>query len=147
MICHRRIQNRKLKFSKTMTFLLTINLLIIMNLQCRCMQFQKKVKYKRLRSVLETFMRRCVNQTEALRKFRYENMKVEKDTAVAKQSNTDDKNERIRSTCYAELSVIEERTFLTLFINVIFYFLFPQFLYVQLYCLLCKSCFYENSIS
>lgn len=118
-----------------------------MNLQCRCMQFQKKVKYKRLRSVLETFMRMCVNPTEALRKFRYENMKVEKDTAVAKQSNTDDKNELTKGTCYAELSVIEERTFLTLFINVIFYFLFSQILYVQLYCFLCKSCFNENSIS
>lgn len=92
-------------------------------------------------------MRRCVNQTEALRKFRYENMKVEKDAAVAKQSNTDDKNELAKSTCYAELSVIEERTFLTLFINVIFYFLFPQFLYVQLYCVLCKPYFYANSIS
>lgn len=67
------------------------------------MQFQKKVKYKRLRSVLETFMRRCVNQTEALRKFRYENMKVEKDAAVAKLSNTDDKDELTISTCYAEI--------------------------------------------
>lgn len=118
-----------------------------MNLQCRCMQFQKKVKYKRLRSVLGTFMRMCVNQTETLRKFRYENMKVEKDAAVAKQSNTDDKNEITKSTCYAELSVIEEPKFLTLFINVIFYFLFHN-------CYMCSfivSCanliFYENSIS
>lgn len=74
-----------------------------MNLQCRCMQFQKKVKYKRLRSVLETFMRMCVNQTETLRKFRYENMKVKKDAAVAKLSNTDDKDELTKSTCYAEI--------------------------------------------
>lgn len=94
---------RKLKFSQTMTFLLTINLLIIMNLQYRCMHFQKKVKYKRLRSVLETFMRMCVNQTEALRKVRYENMKVEKDAAVAKLSNTDDKDELTKSTCYADI--------------------------------------------
>lgn len=63
----------------------------------------KNVKYKRLRSVLETFMRMCVNQTEALRKFRYENMKVEKDAAVARLSNTDDKDELTISTCYAEI--------------------------------------------
>lgn len=36
-------------------------------------------------------------------KFRYENMKVEKDAAVAKLSNTDDKDELTTSTCYAEI--------------------------------------------
>lgn len=74
LVYQRRIQNRKLKFSQTMTFLLTTNPLIIVNLQCRCMQFQKRVTYERLRSVLEMFMRRCVNQTQALRKFWYENI-------------------------------------------------------------------------
>lgn len=64
---------------------------------------KKKAKYERLRSVLETFMRMCVNQTEALRKFRYETMKIENDTAVAKLSNTDDKDELTKSTCYAEI--------------------------------------------
>lgn len=48
-------------------------------------------------------MRMCVNQTEALRKVRYENMKVEKDAAVAKLSNTDDKDELTKSTCYADI--------------------------------------------